>query len=85
MTATCLRAEQLLQTNDPEVNASELAGLADYFCRATHCRIEEKFRDLRRNADRAGYRLARQVLDGSPNAPAKPASSAGCRQMSSPR
>jgi hypothetical protein len=64
ITAACLRAEQLMQSNDPEVDRGELLNLVDYFCRSRRCHIAEKFRGIRRNADRSGYRLARQVLAG---------------------
>ena len=43
---------------------SDLLQLADYFCRSSRFRIDEKFRESRRNADRLGYRLAQQVLGG---------------------
>jgi hypothetical protein len=44
------------------VDRTELLNLVDYFCRASRLRIAEKFRGVRRNADRAGYRVAQQVL-----------------------
>ena len=64
ITAACLRAEQLLRSNAAGANPAELIQLVDYFCRASRLRIAEKFRGVRRNADRAGYRLAQQVLKG---------------------
>jgi hypothetical protein len=64
ITATCLRAERLLQGEATGANKAELLQLVDYFCRASRLRIEEKFRGVRRNADHAGYRLAQQVLAG---------------------
>src|SRR5262245_9043697 len=67
MAATCLRAEHLIRSNAPGVDRTELLNLVDYFCRASRLRIAEKFRGVRRNADRAGYRLAQQVLKA--NAP----------------
>jgi len=60
ITASCLRAERLLETS-PEQNGDVLATI-DYFCRSSRLRIEEKFRALRRNNDRAGYKLAQKVL-----------------------
>jgi alkylation response protein AidB-like acyl-CoA dehydrogenase len=60
MTATCLRAEQLIK-NDP-TERERLMPLVEYFCTASRLRIEEKFRGIRRNADKAGYKLAQQVL-----------------------
>jgi hypothetical protein len=68
ITATCLRAEQLLKPDPTGANKTELLNLADYFCRASRLRIEEKFRGVRRNADRAGYRVAQQVLKGNRSA-----------------
>ena len=65
ITATCLRAERLIQGGATDANKAELLHLADYFCRASRLRIEEKFRGVRRNADRASYRLAQQVLSGN--------------------
>jgi hypothetical protein len=62
ITATCLRAERLLQSETTNANRAELLHLADYFCRVSRLRIEETFRAIRRNADRAGYRLAQDVL-----------------------
>jgi hypothetical protein len=70
MTATCLRAEQLIKSDPAE--KERLVPLVHYFCQASRLRIEEKFRGLRRNADRAGYKLAQQVLANAtqPIAPA---------------
>jgi hypothetical protein len=70
-TATCLRVERLLQSDTTGSNKAELLNLVDYFCRASRLRIEEKFRGVRRNADRAGYRLAQQVLAENQKSPAK--------------
>jgi hypothetical protein len=60
ITATCLRAEQLMKGDPAEKD--RLIPLVNYFCQASHLRIEEKFRGLHKNADRAGYKLAQQVL-----------------------
>src|SRR5262249_33013157 len=70
MTATCLRAEQLIKSDSSE--KERLVPLVHYFCQASRLRIEEKFRGLHRNADRAGYKLAQQVLANAtqPKAPA---------------
>ncbi|HEV7928135.1 MAG TPA: 3-hydroxyacyl-CoA dehydrogenase NAD-binding domain-containing protein [Verrucomicrobiae bacterium] len=65
ITATCLRAERLMQGEATGVNKADLLHLVDYFCRASRLRIEEKFRGVRRNADQASYRLAQQVLKGN--------------------
>ena len=71
ITATCLRAERLIQSDPKSADNAGLVELVDYFCQASRLRIEEKFRGIRRNADRSGYRLAQQVLTG--NDPAKSA------------
>jgi len=65
ITATCLRAERLLQTEAQNSHSANLIGLVDYFCRTSRLRIEEKFRAVRRNADQAGYRVAQQQLKSS--------------------
>ncbi len=75
ITATCLRADRLARQESAGAEKAELLRLADYFCRASRLRIEEKFRGVRRNADRAGYRLAQQVLAGNPPAAEEEASS----------
>jgi alkylation response protein AidB-like acyl-CoA dehydrogenase len=66
ITATCLRADKLLGSEQPDVNRQELLSLVDYFCQASRLRIEEKFRGIHRNADRVGYKLAQQVLAPHP-------------------
>ena len=53
-----------MQDHDDGAEKAELINLADYFCRVSRLRIEEKFGEVRRNADSAGYRLAQQVLAG---------------------
>jgi alkylation response protein AidB-like acyl-CoA dehydrogenase len=65
ITAACLRAGQLLRAGDGEMELENLPKLVDYFCRAARLRIEEKFRQIRNNADSAGYHLAQSVL-GNP-------------------
>jgi len=64
ITAVCLRAEQLAQAGAKAADGTDILELADYFCQASRLRIEEHFRHARRNADRAGYRLAQAVLAG---------------------
>lgn len=60
MAAACLRAEKLYEG----ARDREVLRLADYFCRMARLRIEENFRHIARNADHAGYHLARETLDG---------------------
>ena len=62
ITATCLRAERLLQSNDANHGGPDVLKLTDYFCHASRLRVEEKFRAIRHNADCASYRLAQEVL-----------------------
>jgi hypothetical protein len=62
ITATCLRAERILQANDSNAGGLDVVTLTDYFCQASRLRIEEKFRAIQHNADRASYRLAQKVL-----------------------
>jgi alkylation response protein AidB-like acyl-CoA dehydrogenase len=54
MTTTCARASSLAD----EANVS----LADYFCRTARLRVANLFRELGRNEDRRGYRLAQKML-----------------------
>ncbi len=58
--AVCLRADIM----SDGARDGEVLGLADYFCRAARLRIEENFERINRNADRAGYHVARETLDG---------------------
>jgi alkylation response protein AidB-like acyl-CoA dehydrogenase len=62
MTATCLRAERLLETEITEDKRGELLQMANYFCNASRLRTEEGFRAARKNVDREGYKLAQQVV-----------------------
>ena len=64
ITATCLRAERMIQSDAASSEKSDLLHLADYFCKASRLRIGEKFRAIRSNTDRAGYKVAQQVLAG---------------------
>ena len=61
MLASCARAQQMLE-QDP--GAANVLPLVDYFCLTSSQRVEELFRALRHNADRKGYKLAQQVLEG---------------------
>jgi hypothetical protein len=56
VSATCSRAQAL--------GTREAVALADYFSRASRLKTEGLFRSLRHHADRAGYKLAQQVLAG---------------------
>lgn len=61
MTAACARAAALIARGG---NADEWLSLVDYFSRSSRLRIERNFHGLRHNADRQGYHLAQEVLDG---------------------
>jgi alkylation response protein AidB-like acyl-CoA dehydrogenase len=59
--ATCARAQQLMEKNDPAAN---VLPLADYFCLTSMIRVDALFRALRHNADRKGYKLAQELIEG---------------------
>jgi hypothetical protein len=61
MLASCARAQRMLDENQDPGN---VLALVDYFCAISRIRVEELFRALRHNADRPGYKLAREVLAG---------------------
>jgi alkylation response protein AidB-like acyl-CoA dehydrogenase len=63
ITASCLRAERLIESGQDD-NGGVLQTV-DYFCRNSRLRIEEKFRAIRRNNDKAGYKLAQRMLEQS--------------------
>ena len=60
ITATCLRAEKLLN----EKYDGEVLRLANFFCESARLRIENCFRQLKKNADHAGYKVAQEALGG---------------------
>jgi hypothetical protein len=55
--ATCARAQQL--------HTPEAIALADFFCTQAQLKIEALFESIAHNADRAGYKLAQQVIAGA--------------------
>jgi len=64
MTATCLRAERMLQSGDQTMERSALNSLVNCFARMAKLRIQRHFDGLHHNADKCGYQLAKQVLEG---------------------
>ena len=64
LTATCLHAEQMLNTNDRSVAKADLLALVNCFARMAQLRIARHFAGLHHNADNCGYQLAKQVLAG---------------------
>ena len=58
MTASCARASSLADESS--------VSLADYFCRTARLRIANLFRELSRNEDRRGYKLAQRLLNVPP-------------------
>jgi hypothetical protein len=60
MLASCSRAQDMI---DKE-GAGNVLALVDYFCLTSSRRVDELFRALGGNADRKGYKLAQQVLEG---------------------
>jgi alkylation response protein AidB-like acyl-CoA dehydrogenase len=64
MTATCLRAERMLQSNDHTMEKADLVALVNCFARMSRLRIARHFAGIHNNADKCGYQLAKQVLAG---------------------
>ena len=62
MAATCARAQWLLHQD--AATGKRAVALADLFCREARGRIQGKFKQLWRNADVEGYRVAQDVLRG---------------------
>ncbi len=61
LTATCCRAQTLLDTAE---SRDDLVKLADYFCRTARERIAAHFTGIRHNSDRPGYSLAQAISAG---------------------
>ena len=64
ITATCLRAEQTLKSDERTMEKSDLIALVNCFARMSRLRIKRHFDGIHHNADKCGYQLAKQVLDG---------------------
>jgi len=56
MAATCSRAQSM--------DDAKAIGLADYFCRTARLKIDGLFEGLHHNTDRAGYKIAKEVMSG---------------------
>ena len=65
ITATCSRAQDLLDRATTDEQRENLLQLVDCFCQLARLRIARHFDGLHHNADREGYRLAQQVLTGN--------------------
>jgi len=65
MSAACSRAQMLLRRGDAE--AKTALELADYFCKSRKLEIERRFHAVRKNADAAGYHLAKEMTDAVPS------------------
>ena len=61
ITASCLRAERLFETAN-KADRDDILQTLDYFCRMSRLRIGERFRAIRHNNDKAGYKLAQRVI-----------------------
>jgi hypothetical protein len=61
ISATCSYAQWLLGQGKP---ADEILSVADYFCRSAKTRIDHHFAGTMRNADKRGYQLVQELLDG---------------------
>lgn len=59
--ACCSRAQSLIEQGG---DREELTTLVDFFVRESKLQIKDNFRGLSANNDKAGYRLAGQILDG---------------------
>jgi alkylation response protein AidB-like acyl-CoA dehydrogenase len=66
ITATCLRAEEMLRGNDDPDAREHLPGLVHYFCSTARRRIKQNFHGIHANDDGESHRLARRVLAGKP-------------------
>jgi alkylation response protein AidB-like acyl-CoA dehydrogenase len=64
MTATCLRAEQLLSENNAEMEREHLLELTNCFCHTAKRRIGQKFCGVHENGDRENYHCAQKILAG---------------------
>jgi alkylation response protein AidB-like acyl-CoA dehydrogenase len=64
ITATALRADSLIRRKTEGCNRDELVRLVEYFTADAGLRIDAAFRGIGRNTDRAGYKLAREFLEG---------------------
>jgi alkylation response protein AidB-like acyl-CoA dehydrogenase len=61
ISATCSYAQWLLGKDKP---ADEILAVADYFCRSARMRIDHYFAGTARNADKRGYALVQELLEG---------------------
>lgn len=61
MTAACAKAQALVRLQPSEQSPVDLA---DVFCRLARRRVAANLRGVRRNEDRATYRIAQEVLSG---------------------
>jgi hypothetical protein len=64
LTASCLRAERMLKSDEQTMEKSDLISLVNCFARMSKLRIARHFDGLHHNADKCGYQLAKQVLAG---------------------
>ncbi|MFM8471425.1 MAG: acyl-CoA dehydrogenase, partial [Limisphaerales bacterium] len=64
LTAACARAQAMLKDAKSLEEKESLLQLVDCFAQQARLRVARHFDGLRRNADRAGYKLAQGVLAG---------------------
>jgi len=64
LTAACSRAQAMLKDAKSLEEKESLLQLVDCFAQQARLRVARHFDGLRRNADRAGYKLAQGVLSG---------------------
>ena len=64
MTASISFARYLIEHKKiPSEGHGDLVRLVHYFCKSSRCKVAALFRDTRKNADAAGYRVARDILE----------------------
>jgi hypothetical protein len=64
MTSVCAKAQSFKASRSPEerAQAASAVALADGFCRASRRRIDQRFKGIFRNDDRAIYTIAQRVM-----------------------
>ena len=61
MTVSISRATHLIESGKAE-DAEELKMLVRYFCKQSRMKVAKLFRELRSNADKEGYKVARKLI-----------------------
>lgn len=61
ISASCARATHMIENGTPP---EEVLPIVDFFCREAKLRIRDHHKGIRKNNNKRGYKLARNVLDG---------------------